>query len=67
MKMTFQWLACEHAFQWRGEVVTSRSLGCIGFRISTNRGPADMTENSEKVDMYDFPVHDYTQEQNGSP
>ena len=26
-----------------------------------------MTENSKKVDMYDFPVHDYTQEQNGSP
>ena len=26
-----------------------------------------MKENSEKVDMYDFPVHDYTQEQNGSP
>ena len=26
-----------------------------------------MTENSEKVDMYDFPAHDYTQEQNGSP
>ena len=26
-----------------------------------------MRENSEKVDMYDFPVHDYTQEQNGSP
>ena len=26
-----------------------------------------MTENSEKVDMSDFPVHDYTQEQNGSP
>ena len=26
-----------------------------------------MKENREKVDMYDFPVHDYTQEQNGSP
>ena len=26
-----------------------------------------MTENSEKVDMSDFPVHDHTQEQNGSP
>ena len=26
-----------------------------------------MTENSKKVDMYDFPVHDYTQKQNGSP
>ena len=26
-----------------------------------------MTENSEKADMYDFPLHDYTQEQNGSP
>ena len=26
-----------------------------------------MTVNSKKVDMYDFPVHDYTQEQNGSP
>ena len=26
-----------------------------------------MTENSEKVDMSDFPVHDHTQEQNGGP
>ena len=26
-----------------------------------------MTENSKKVDMYDFPVDYYTQEQNGSP
>ena len=26
-----------------------------------------MTESSKKADMYDFPVHDYTLEQNGSP
>ena len=51
----------------RGEVVRSRCLGCHGFWVSTNRGPADMTENSEKVDMSDFPVHDHTQKQNGSP
>ena len=36
----------------RGEVVTSRCLGCHGFWISTNRGPAHMTENSKKVDMH---------------
>ena len=29
--------------------------------------PIIMIENSKKVDMYDSPVHDYTQEQNGSP
>ena len=29
--------------------------------------PIIMTENSKKVDMYDFPVHDYTQGKNGSP
>ena len=29
----------------RGEVVTSRCLGCQGFWISTNHGPAVMTEN----------------------
>ena len=44
--------------EYRGEVVTSRFLGCHGFWISTNRGPADMTENSKKVDMHNFPVHD---------
>ena len=34
----------------------------------TNRGPANMAEkNYKKTDLYDFPVHDYTQEQNGSP
>ena len=26
-----------------------------------------MKESSKNVDMYDFPVHDFTQEQNGSP
>ena len=26
-----------------------------------------MKENSKNVDRYDFPVHDYTQEQKGSP
>ena len=48
-------------------VVTSCCFGCHCFCISTNCGPADRTENSKKVDMYDFPVHDYTQEQNSSP
>ena len=37
------------------------------FWISTNRVTADMRENCEKVDIYDFPVQDYTQEQNGNP
>ena len=32
--------------------------------IPTNRGPANM---AEKIDLYDSPVHDCTQEQNGSP
>ena len=39
------------------------------FWISTNRGPSKKAEKkNEKIDMYDFvPVHDFTQEQNGSP
>ena len=35
------------------------------FQISTNRIPANMV--GKKTDMYDFPVHDCAQEQNGSP
>ena len=37
--------------------------------IWTNRGPTNMAEkkNTKKIDLYDFPVHDCTQEQNGSP
>ena len=30
-------------------------------------GPANIAEKNEKIDMYEFPVHDCTQEQNGSP
>ena len=28
------------------------------FWISTNRGPANLVEENEKIGMYDFPVHD---------
>lgn len=31
-----------------------------------NRGPANMSGKKKKGDMYDFPVHDCNQEQNGS-
>ena len=30
-----------------------------------NRGHANMGKKGEKIHMYDFPVHDCTQEQNG--
>ena len=29
--------------------------------------PANVVGKNEKIDMHDFPVYDYTQEQNGSP
>ena len=35
--------------------------------ISTNRDPANMAEKKKNNDMYDFSMHDFTQEQNGSP
>ena len=35
------------------------------FWISTNRGHVNMGKKGEKIHMYDFPVHDCTQEQNG--
>ena len=36
--------------------------------LNKNRpGPANIAEKNEKIDMYDFPVPDRTQEQNGSP
>ena len=35
--------------------------------LNKNRpGPANIAEKNEKIDMYDFPVSDCTQEQNGS-
>ena len=38
------------------------------FWISTNHGPAiEAKKKNEKIDMQDFPVHDYIQEKNGSP
>ena len=42
---------------------------CHGSKISAyqNRDPANMAEKDETIDMYDFPVHDSPQEQNGSP
>ena len=51
----------------RKEVVMSRCHGSNIFWILTKRGPANMAEKTEKVDMHDFPVHDCTHEQNGSP
>ena len=52
-------------FEYREEVVTSR---CQGSNISGSqiRGLAKMAEKDEKIDLYDFPVHDCTQELNGS-
>lgn len=32
-----------------------------------NRSRGNMAEKTKEVDMYDFPVHDCIQEQNGSP
>ena len=49
------------------EVVMPRCHGSKIFWILTKRGPANMAEKTEKVDMHYFPVHDYTHEQNGSP
>ena len=35
--------------------------------ILNNRGPANMAEKGENIDMYGFSAPDCTQEQNGSP
>ena len=53
---------------WRGEVVTSSCYGSINFWTSTNRGPAgNEIKKRKKIDLFDFPVHDFTKEENGSP
>ena len=50
-----------------GEVVTSR---CHGSEIPGSQQPCSCKygrKKNEKVVMYDFPVQDCTQKQNGSP
>ena len=37
------------------------------FRNSTNSGPANMAEKKKKFDLYDFPLKDCIQEENGCP
>ena len=44
----------------RGEVFTSR---CHGYKISGPQQTANMAKKKEKIDMYDFPVHDCTREE----
>ena len=41
---------------------------CHGSKISGSQQTVVLADKkNEKIDMYDFPVHDCTQEQNGSP
>ena len=49
------------------EVVTSR---CHGSKMSRSQQSMVLQiwqKKTKKLNMYDFPVHDYTQDQNGSP
>ena len=50
----------------REEVVMPRCHGNKIFWILTKRGPANMAEKTDKVDMHYFPVHDCIHEPNGS-
>ena len=49
------------------EEAQGRSMEVGIENISTNCVPEDVEGKNEKIDMYDFPVHDYIQERNGSP
>ena len=51
----------------REEVVMPRCHGSKIFWILTKRGPANMAEKTEKVDMHYFPVYDCIYEKNGNP
>ena len=45
-----------------------RNAGMVATFLDLNkRSRSNIAEKHEKIDMYEFPVHDCTQEQNGSP
>ena len=64
---------CSFPVKFEGFGVEGRSCHVVlpwqqNVWILTNYGPASLAEKKrKKIDMYDFPVYDCTQEQNSSP